>query len=323
MTLRVISRVMFCLVASVLCGYAWQNAFSSVPMQPEQFHSAIESYVLRAVGQSRPLEPPNAGSAVTAAVYAMSDSARATLVRELGLAAKNFVMSPEFAASYDAYLANRNAINHGITVTDASADMEKALSSGNMDAMEDATAKMMRESVRRSASEQLGNVKNLTPEVLPYIVDAFEGMMGMAPPRNAAEKAEVAKAQAALKQARQLAATDIEAARAAFRSALMVFAGVQNDEQLATAKNDDKKIEEQRNYNRLALKPNLKKKLTEFVNLAKTVDFNAATQMKGDKKVFVNRAYEGRDELWKMLYRLGPGGTKAAIAVAQAWAAEL
>jgi hypothetical protein len=67
----------------------------------------------------------------------------------------------------------------------------------------------------------------------------------------------------------------------------MLAAGLANESQAAAGVEEGKKQDQQRNYNRLALKPMRK------------------------------------SEFWKMLYRLGPGGTNAAIGVAQTWIAEL
>jgi hypothetical protein len=86
---------------------------------------------------------------------------------------------------------------------------------------------------------------------------------------------------------------------------------------------DKKKQEQQVNYNKYSLKPVMKARLTEFVALARTVDFTAQTQPKDGRQVFVRPAHERQTAMWKFLYRLGPGGTKEAMAIAQAWAAEL
>jgi hypothetical protein len=80
---------------------------------------------------------------------------------------------------------------------------------------------------------------------------------------------------------------------------------------------------EQLNYDQHRLKPTLKKKLTDFVTLARTVDFAAQTQIKAGKIVFVNPAYEQKPRPWKQLFRLGKEPVMAAVAAAEAWSREL
>jgi len=64
--------------------------------------------------------------------------------------------------------------------------------------------------------------------------------------------------------------------------------------------------------------------LTEFLEISKDVDFNAALkQGKFDKKEFVNPDYEGKSANWKMCYRAGKETVQAGRAAAQQWLKEL
>lgn len=318
-------RWFVCCLVTVVSALALQSGWSTLGISEEAFRKTVRDYVLDSVRYlDSGLLTPGSSRAMTAAGYALSDSQRAALVTELGTAAKRIIMSPEFAKTYEDYIAKtQNAVNHGIQVTDKVADMKKAIESGDTGAMEDATANMMRDSMTQALMSQLEAAKEQTADTLPYSVDAAKTILEMIPPRNAAEKASQAKAKANLEEAAKMAKTDIAKARELFRGALMLGAGISDASEATSAKADRERQDQQQNYNRLLLRPALKKKLQEFIATARTVDFNAATQEKGGKKVFVNPSHERRDELWKMLYRLGPGGTKAAIAVAQGWIAEL
>ncbi len=306
-------------------AFAWQNSLATLQLTKETFERSVQNYVFNHCDRSDGvLNTTGMGAAAWKIFSAMSDSARAAVVKELGTAARTFVMSPAFSTAYDEYLKNaRSAVNHGIQVRDANQEMEKAMKSQDPDAMEASMNKMMRENYRKQVMERLPSVNTYTKDTIGIMAEVDQGMMDSSMPTTAAEKANVAKGKAMINEAKKLAATDLEKAKATYKAAMMLVAGLGNESQAAAGVADEKKAEQQRNYNRLALKPMLKRQLQNFVAIAKTVDFKAATADKAGKKVFVNAAYERRSEFWKMLYRLGPGGTSAAMAVAQGWIGEL
>jgi len=312
-------------VLGAAAALGWQGSLASLQLTQETFERSVKNYVFNHCDRTDGvLNTTGMGAAAWKVFSAMSDGARASTVKELGTAAKGFVMSPAFAAAYDEYVKSaRNAVNHGIQVRDANQEMEKAMKSQNPDAMEASMNKMMRDNYRKQVMERLPSINQFTKETLAIMAEVDQGMMDSSMPATAAEKANVTKGKAMINEAKKLAATDLEKAKATYKSAMMLVAGLSNESQAAAGVADEKKAEQQRNYNRLALKPMLKRQLQAFVAIAKTVDFKAATADKGGKKVFVNAAYERRSEFWKMLYRLGPGGTNAAVGVAQGWIAEL
>lgn len=63
--------------------------------------------------------------------------------------------------------------------------------------------------------------------------------------------------------------------------------------------------------------------LDDFLALSATVDFKAATALRGGKVVFVDAELEDRPARWKQLFRAGPEVVSALRAAAQAWRAEL
>lgn len=71
-------------------------------------------------------------------------------------------------------------------------------------------------------------------------------------------------------------------------------------------------------------KPMIKKWLATFLDTSATVDFAAQTrESKPGLLQFADPQYEGKDKLWKLLYRAGKETVTAARAFAQAWLVEL
>ncbi len=318
-------RVQIFGVALVCCvgAWAWQDSLAQLKLNRETFERLITGYVNGAANRDHLALPPF-GGAVKDAILAMSDSGRAAIVKELGLAAKAFVMSPAFQTSYDAYIKSAyNAVNHGIAVTSKSAELDAALKRGDTEAMEKAAQNLMRDSYRQGVIQRLPSLANYDQSTIEMMVGTDTGMVDISNPQTAAEKAAVTKAKVMLGEAKKLASTDIAKARETYKAALMTAAGLKDEADAQSSAADAKRNEEQQRYNDMLLKPRLKKGLLEFASVVKTVDFKATTTLKDKKQVFVNPAYERRSELWKLLYRLGPGGANAAAQVAQQWATEL
>jgi hypothetical protein len=99
--------------------------------------------------------------------------------------------------------------------------------------------------------------------------------------------------------------------------------GPETYEALQAAASKGNKEEQQRKYEDYKLQTVVKKKLTAFLAVAKTVDFSAQTTTTGGRQRFTNPAYEGKDANWKLLYRAGKAPTTAAIQIAEQWLREL
>lgn len=70
--------------------------------------------------------------------------------------------------------------------------------------------------------------------------------------------------------------------------------------------------------------PMIKQWLAVFLEKSADVDFEAqTTEVKPGVLTFVNKDYERKDKLWKLLFRAGKDTVTAARAVAQEWLAEL
>lgn len=306
------------LCAVVVSGF--QAGLGTLKLTPAAFETAVKGYVEREVAESDGAAAlPFLPMAARPGLLALDDAGRAALVRELALAGKALVMSPAFEAAYREKIRQQyNAVDHGLKVV----DIRDAMKAKSDDEAVQKMQTMVRDQLRQSVLGQVKESKNFNGDTLEMLAETVPGMFDVVEPANAAEKAMRSRGLALLKEAQKLAKTDLAAAKEKFRqgSLLGVFIDPANESGAAA---DSAKTEQQRNYNQRAFRPRLKAKLLDFVQQAKTVDFKAATTARGTKKVFVNAAYEQKSPLWKALYRLGPGGTGAAVAVAQAWAAEL
>jgi hypothetical protein len=67
----------------------------------------------------------------------------------------------------------------------------------------------------------------------------------------------------------------------------------------------------------------IRSRLQKYLNLANTVDFTAELTEKNKKKVFVNKAYEGKNSDWKMIFRAGKEVYDVAKPFAEQWLKEL
>lgn len=67
----------------------------------------------------------------------------------------------------------------------------------------------------------------------------------------------------------------------------------------------------------------VKKRLHEFLDATKDVDFNAELVEKNGKKYFVNPAYERKGDRWKMAFRAGKDVVEPAREFVQKWMEEI
>lgn len=319
-------RYAFTLIAVCSMGLAWQDALSRLELTRADFESRIKSYLQQELGQGE-YSIPGIGAKQRTILRGMDDATRAGLVKELGAIAKSIVMAPAFQSSYEAYLkTSKNAVNHGIQIKDTEAEMkaatEKMMKSGDATAMQSSMEKMMREQLKTMVVGLMPQIANWGKDEVKGMAESIQSQLEMIPPKTPAEKAQQTKGVALLKEAMALSGTNLPSAKEKVKSGLLmaVYAGDGNAE---TAKADEAKLEQQRNYNKYGLKPGLKKQLLAVATEIKTVDFKATTVTKGTTKYFANPAYEKKDAVWKLLYRMGPVTAQAAAQFAATWAAEL
>jgi hypothetical protein len=67
----------------------------------------------------------------------------------------------------------------------------------------------------------------------------------------------------------------------------------------------------------------VKKRLQEFLDITKDIDFSAELTEKNKKKIFVNPEYERKDGRWKMAFRAGKEVVQPAREFVEKWIAEI
>jgi hypothetical protein len=67
----------------------------------------------------------------------------------------------------------------------------------------------------------------------------------------------------------------------------------------------------------------IKKRLEQFLQESATIDFDAETYTKGGTRYFTNRAYESKNNYWKMGFRAGKEAVTAARAFVTQWISEI
>jgi hypothetical protein len=82
-------------------------------------------------------------------------------------------------------------------------------------------------------------------------------------------------------------------------------------------------MEQQLSNDRNNLKTQLRARLSAFIAEARSVDFDAKTQVRNGRTLFVNPAYEPKSSNWKLFFRMGREPVTAALEVAERWRQEL
>ncbi|GAA4454160.1 hypothetical protein GCM10023189_20280 [Nibrella saemangeumensis] len=95
------------------------------------------------------------------------------------------------------------------------------------------------------------------------------------------------------------------------------------DEQQAQFSAQERKERQAEYQKRKDLKQVTRNRLSHFIALINTIDFDAKLIRRGNKMAFADPALEGKDGDWKFLYRLGKEPVMAARTVAQQWLADL
>ena len=67
----------------------------------------------------------------------------------------------------------------------------------------------------------------------------------------------------------------------------------------------------------------IKRRLEEFMNETRDIDFGAELKEKSGMKVFVNPTYENKSDRWKMAYRAGKEVVEPARKFVAAWISEI
>lgn len=223
-------------------------------------------------------------------------------IRELVTYAKQFVAAPMFQQTYNEWIKTQySAVDHGLKPQSQAAAMAQISSPGSI------------------GSIMANSMKSMPPQILKTMFDAdmnnWKGDEEQAKFYKRAQQIaplfssnpEEFKQQYILLKSESLGGPSSEAGLAAG----------------AQSMGDMKTRGEQSNYDQYNLKAMLKRRLQNFITLARSVDFSAQTQPRGNVQVFVNPDYERKPPAWKELYRLGKEPTQAATAAAEQWLREL
>jgi hypothetical protein len=244
---------------------------------------------------------------------AKAPAERAQAVREMALYAKRLVSSPAFAATYNAWIKERyHAVDHGISLDPRAA--------ANMSADPQAYMKQMQNTLAAGIAQSFSQMPAATLKML-FDLDL----------KNWQNNKDKAKLYTRAQQIAPMLTSNPEEFRKQYillKSSEM--GGPDSAAGLEAAKADAQKMqadqkarEEQQAWNDHKLSVELKRRLTEFVTLARTVDFTAQTRSQNSKLVLVNPEYERKSDNWKKLYRLGKEPTQAMLSVAEGWLKEL
>lgn len=303
-----------CAVALVSsAALAWQGMLGTLGWTEQDKSAAVRQALLNDGLYSLP-GTVQLKRAVKDAWAARPAADRVALIRELAAAAKGYIMAPAFEKTWDEWIkSSYNAVNHGIKVNQQ-AEMQAMMQDGAMEKMMAQAAAQMAKEYAKLPTQSVeflfpNDLKNWQQSDDPKHKKIYQKAKAIEPLLKS--NPDEFKKQYALLKSAEMGGPDtwagVEAASAA---------GQQSQA-------DQKTKQEQQNYDQHRLRPTLKKKLTDFVALARTVDFAAQTQTRGGKIVFVNPAYERKPNAWKQLFRLGKEPTMAAVAAAEAWAKEL
>jgi hypothetical protein len=299
----------FALSAAAL---AWQGGVALVGLTDADAQNVAKSFF-----GSSSLSLPGAyilKGPMAAQWKAKSPAERVQAVREMSLYAKRMVASPGFATLYNGWIKDRfHAVDHGINV-DPRADAAK------MSANPQAAMKQMQNVMAASIAQSFSQ---MPPAALKMLFDQDL--------QNWKEDKDKAKLYARAQQIAPMLSSNPEE----FKKQYIVLksidlGGPDSAAGLDAAKADAQKMqadqkarEEQQAWNEHKLPIALKHYLTDFVTLARSVDFSAQTRTQNGKLTFVNVEYERKSDNWKKLYRLGKEPTQAMLTVAEQWLKEL
>lgn len=208
---------------------------------------------------------------------------RVALIRELAAAAKSYIMAPAFEMTWNAWIRERyTAVDHGIKV-DPQSDMQAM--------MQDPSANQM---MTQAAAQMAQEFLKLPLQSLELIFPAdLKSWQRSRDPKKQALFEKAKAIEPLLKSNPDEFRKQYTLLKSAEIGGPTTWAALQSAGAAARqSQEDQKKRQEQVNYDQHRLRPTLKKKLNDFAALVRTVDFAAQTQIKSGIIVFVNPAYE-------------------------------
>jgi hypothetical protein len=312
MRIRLISGLV---AAGATVALAWQGGVAIVGITDADAQQIAHSFFGSSSRDSLP-GPYFLKGSMAAQWKAKGPAERAQAVREMALYAKRFVSTPAFAAMYTGWIKDRyHAIDHGLKV-DEKADAAKAAAAMSSEA----GMKQLQSQMAATVAQSFGQ---MPPATLKMLFDQDV--------KNWKGDSDKAKLLARANQAAPLFTSNPDEFKKQYiliKSIEMggpdTMAGIQAaNAGVAKAQDEQKARDEQKAFDEHKLNVELKRRLQDFVALARSVDYAAATKPQGGKLAFVNTAYERKSDAWKKLYRLGKEPSLAMAAVAEQWLKEL
>jgi hypothetical protein len=251
---------------------------------------------------------------VAAQWKAKSAAERVQAVREMALYAKRLVSSPAFAATYNTWIKERyHAVAPGIS-------LDSRAGAAQMSADPQAYMKQMQNTLAASISQSFSQMPTATLKML------FDQDL-----KNWKDNQDKGKLYARAQQITPIVTSNPEEFKKQYILLKSIdMGGPDSSAGLEAAKADVQKMQaeqkarqEQQAWNDHRLPVGLQRRLTEFVNLARSVDFTAQTRAQSGKLTFVNPECERKSDSWKKLYRLGKEPTQVMLSVAGQWLKEL
>jgi hypothetical protein len=306
------SRFLLACFSATAVALAWQGGVAAVGMSDAEAQNVAKSF-FSSSGLNLP-GPYFLKGAVAAQMKTKSAAERAPVVRDMSLYAKRLVSSPAFASMYNGWIKDHyQAVDHGIKI-DPQADAAKFASNP------EAAMKQMQNSV---AAQMAHAIEQMPPAAAKMLFDQDL--------QNWKDDKDKARIYARAKQVAPLATSNPNEFRKQYALLKSVDMGGPDSAagmEAANAANAKAQAEQQARQEQIAfndhkLPVELKRRLTEFITLARSVDFTAQTRSQNGKMVFVKPEYERKPDGWKKLFRLGKEPTMAMLAVAEQWQKEL
>jgi hypothetical protein len=256
--------------------------------------------------QNTNVRAPYFGSSVKTACRAIAPESQATAVKKAGSLVKSYFESEDFQKRYSDWLAK----NYQQTDTKLS---------------EKRQAEIRAYRVKDAQGLTVANIEPLV-DIQIQSAETYMGMEGMLASLPVDQRADFKKTiedgkrnAAFFKKVKPLLKSDFEEFK-------KQYAEHQAQEEIAQkegdlVKNNKRNAQESEKWK--DPKKILSARLTEFLDKSKGVDFAAQTKVVDNRNKFVNAAYEGKNDIWKLCYRVGAAPTNAARAFAQQWITEL
>lgn len=297
-------------------AFGWQSAIATLGLND----NVLKDTLLR-------VSAPRVPAASLAAARLMTPDQRNAAVREICAAMKALAGTDVFQRAYAEFIKQEyDAVDHGLK-------QEAPSATGEVD-----IEKMLQNAQFQTAVQMAMMFRDFPTEALQ---SAFEQNMQEweeAIKNRDTDPEERASAQKKLAEAKALAPlleSDPEKFKKTYsllksaeiggpstEAGLIAAADAMKGDDRKRAE-DQRKRTEQSRWDQYNFRSFLKKRLTDLVAAAATVDFDAQTQKVNGRDVFVNPAYERQSGEWKLMYRAGRGPVTAAADFAKVWLREL